>query len=87
MLGVNGIHCGEVVEILEKNGGFDDLREAAAAGFENRFQVGEDLSGLLGNAVGYDLLGLGVERNLAGGEEQAAGANKGRWRAALRWWR
>jgi hypothetical protein len=43
MLGVDGVHGGEVVEVLEEDGGFDDLGEAAAAGFEDGFEVGEDL--------------------------------------------
>ena len=50
MLGVDGVHGGEVVEVLEEDGGFDDLGEAAAGGFENGFEVGEDLRGLLSDA-------------------------------------
>ena len=75
MLGVDGVHGREVVEVFEEDGGFDDLGEAAAGGFEDGFEVGEDLRGLLIDAAWNDLLCFGMERDLAGGEDQVAGAN------------
>ena len=37
VFGVDGIHGGEVVEVFEEDGGFDDLGEAASGGFEDCF--------------------------------------------------
>ena len=52
MLGVDGVYGGEVVEVFEEDGSFDDLGEVAAAGFKDGFEVGEDLAGLFGDAAG-----------------------------------
>jgi hypothetical protein len=72
MFRVDGIHCGEVVEVLQEHGSFDDERQTAPAGFEDRFEVGEDLRGLFSDATGHHLLGLRIQRNLARSEEQTA---------------
>ena len=75
MVGVDGVHGGEVVEILEEDGGFEYVLEAGAGGFEDGFEIQKDAVGLLGDGAWDDLLGLGVEGYLAAGEEERAEAD------------
>jgi hypothetical protein len=51
---------------------FDDVGEGGTGGGEDGFEVGEDLLGLGLYATLDDRAGLGVERCLAGQEEQPA---------------
>ena len=81
VFGVHRIHGGEVVEILQKDRGLDDLTEATATGFEDGLEVAEDLLGLGGDGGTHHLLGLGMKCDLAGGKEQVADADRLRIRA------
>jgi len=79
--GVDLVHGGEIVHVLEIDGGLDDAVERRAGSFEDSFEIFEDAGGLRGDVAGNELLGGGVERNLAGKKKKAVGANGLRIRA------
>ena len=72
---VDRVHGGEIAEVLEEDGGFDDAVEAASASLKHGLEVFEDTGGLLCDATGDDLPGCGIERNLPGCEDEIARAH------------
>ena len=62
---VDLIHGGEVGHVLEEDGGFDDLSERAAGGLEDCGEVLQDAFGLDSDVARNDLLGSGIEGDLA----------------------
>ncbi len=70
--GVDGVHGGEVVHVLQKDHGLDHAGEVGAGGGKHGFQVLEDPGGLLDDAARDDLAGGGIERDLAGGVDEVA---------------
>src|SRR5579864_5936947 len=63
---VDFVHSSEVVHVLEKHGGLDDVMEVGAAGLKDSFDVFENALGLLTNFRAGHFASLGVERNLPG---------------------
>ena len=68
--------AGEVVHVFEEDGGLDDVIQRDARGFENGFQIFQDTFGLLANVGANKIVGLGIERNLAGNKNEAIGFNR-----------
>ena len=78
---VHRIHGREIVHVLEKDGGFDDLAQAAASSFEHGFEVLDGSLRLFLDAAGNNLPGDGIETTLASGEDKVADAYTLRIRA------
>jgi len=78
---VHRIHGCEIVHVFQEDGGFDDLAQAAAPGFEHGFQVCNGSLRLFLDAAGNNLPGDGVEPTLASGEDKVADAYTLRIRA------
>ena len=75
ILGVDGVHGGEVAHVLEEDSGFDDVDEVHACLLEDGFEAFAGAGGLLGDAAGDHLAGDGIECDLAGGVEGVADAD------------
>src|SRR5581483_186337 len=69
---VDLVDGGEVAHAGEEDGGLDDVREREARGTEDCLQVLERLAGLRGDVAGDQLAGGGIERDLAGDEDEVA---------------
>ena len=70
--GVDVVHGGEIAEIGEENGGFDDMREGHFIGPEDGAEVLEDLGGLVGHVALEEFAGDRIEGDLAGAKEEIA---------------
>ena len=71
--------------MLNEYGGLDHLVHGGACGLQDLRQIGQRLSRLVGHVVRVDAAGLGVNRQLAGNEQEISrcyplriGANSGR---------
>ena len=69
ILAIYAVERSKVVHIREEAGGLDDAIKRYTAFCENTVQVLHDLLGLLLDGGCLDLAGLGVDRDLAGGED------------------
>jgi len=78
---VHRIHGREIVHVLEKDGGFDNLAQAAASGFKNSFQVSDGSLRLFLDAAGNNLPGDGIDPTLSSGEDEVADTDTLRIRA------
>ena len=54
-LGVHRVHGGEVAHALQEHGGLDHVVHGQAGGLQNGLDVGEHLTGLLGDAAGLTM--------------------------------
>lgn len=84
-LGIDFVHGGEIIHIVEKHGGLDDRTHVGPGGIEDGFDVVEGLPGLGLDASLGDGAGGGIYGDLAGGEQEIAdldglrvGADRGR---------
>ena len=68
---VNIVHRGKVVHALEEHGSLDHLGQRTSGGGQNARDVQENALGLRRNVSNDQLLGSGIERDLAGQENQA----------------
>src|SRR5271166_5371979 len=73
MVRVDLVHGGEVVHAFQKDGGLDHLRQRAAGGGQNARDVLQNALGLRGDVSGNELLGGGIEGDLAGEKDEAVG--------------
>lgn len=64
------VHAGEISQIRHEAGGLDDLVQAGAGLFQNGFQIGEDLTGLLLDLALDQLAGGRVQRDLTRCEDE-----------------
>ena len=71
-LSVDRVHGGEVAHALQEYGGLDHIVHGQTGGFKDGLDVGEYLTGLLGNAAGDELAGSRVKGHLAGRDQEAA---------------
>ena len=71
-LGIHRVHGGEVAHVLQEHGGLDHIVHGQAGGLHNGLDVAEHLAGLLLDAAGNELAGLGVKGYLAAGDQEAA---------------
>ena len=59
-LGVNGIHCSEIIHILQKHRGFQHIAKHCTSRIQQYFlQVFKHLGGLFGNAARDNVVGNG----------------------------
>lgn len=75
IFGVNLIHPGEVGEVGQEDGAFDDVVEGELLVVEDGFDIFENAFGLGLDVAGNKIAGGGIEGDLAGAEEQVAHAN------------
>jgi len=68
--GIDLVHGGEIVHILEEYGGFDHVLQVASAGLQNGLEVFDALLCLGLNAFGHETVFIGG--NLAGNEHKVA---------------
>ena len=72
VLGVDRVHRGELVHVLEEHRRLHDAREAGSARLEHGGEVGEGAPGLRLDPL-RERAGGGIDRQLSGGEDQPAG--------------
>ena len=70
--GVDLVHGGEVVHVLEEDGGLENVGEREVDGVEDGAEVFADALGLLGDAAFDEVAGGGVDGDLAGGVDEIA---------------
>jgi hypothetical protein len=75
------IHGCKIVQVLEENGGLDDVMEVGAGGLQNSLYVFQHSLGLLANVAAGQLSALRVESYLTGHENKSAGLDRLRVRA------
>jgi hypothetical protein len=73
MAGVDLIEGREVIQVCEEAGRLDGHAERRASVFEQTRQALHDAFGLALDIIAGDLLGLRVDRDNAGGEDEATG--------------
>ena len=73
--GVDFVHRGEVLQVFEEDSGFDDVDHVDACCGEDGLDVFEHTGGLLNDAAGDEVAGVGIECDLAGGEKRVADAD------------
>ena len=73
--GVDFVHSGEVVHILQENSGLNDISHTETCGGQNGFHIFQGLAGLLFNAALGKSTGGGINGELAGSDDQIAGAD------------
>ncbi len=80
VLGVNGIHLGEIGQITEIDGRFEHVVHRGTGGFDNGFEVFEHLAGFGFNAAFDHFHRVRVQADLSSREHEIAGDNADRIR-------
>ena len=75
VFGIDRVHGGEVVHVLEVDVGLDDAVEGGACGFEDGLQILKGPTGLFGDPSGDKLLRRRIKSGLSCGEDEIAAAN------------
>src|SRR5580704_1939240 len=73
VLPVRFIHGCEIVHVLEKHRGANDLFKAGASGFQDPREILNHALSLKGHVTAEQRVGAGIERNLAGDKDKAIG--------------
>lgn len=73
--GVDLVHGGEVVHVLEEHGGLDHVLQGQPGGGQDSLDVQQGLAGLAGDAALGEGAGGRVHGELAGGDDDAAGGH------------
>src|SRR6266516_213778 len=75
-LGADGADGGEGGDVADEEGELHQVAEGGSGSGQHRAEVAEDLAGLGFHVAGTDHVAGGVEGDLAGGEQQAAGSHR-----------